>query len=121
MLFYPLRPAVFPQPALSFRYKPCPALLVFYGLAYRLTPSSCSTDSFRTPSAFPGCPDGLYHTLAFIFDLVSILALLAVIVAAIRRLAFPPSYIEARSRDAFTILGMVAVLMIAFSACTPVR
>ncbi len=59
-------------------------------------------------------PDGGYYTLAFIFDLVSILALLAVCIALIRRLAFPPSYIEARSRDAFIILAMVALLMIAF-------
>ncbi len=35
-------------------------------------------------------------------------------IALIRRLAFPPSYIEARSRDAFIILAMVALLMIAF-------
>jgi Fe-S oxidoreductase len=59
-------------------------------------------------------PAGVYHTLAFIFDLVSLFALLAVVVAIIRRLAFPPPYIEARSRDAFTILSLVAILMIAF-------
>ncbi|MFC1931888.1 (Fe-S)-binding protein [Chloroflexota bacterium] len=59
-------------------------------------------------------PTGLSYTLAFIFDLVSLFALLTVCVAIIRRLAFPPAYIEARNRDAFTILGMVAVLMIAF-------
>ncbi|MFC2022111.1 heterodisulfide reductase-related iron-sulfur binding cluster [Chloroflexota bacterium] len=58
--------------------------------------------------------DGLYYTLAFIFDLVSILALIAVSIAVIRRLAFPPNYIEARSRDAFIILSLIAVLMIAF-------
>ncbi|MFC2007237.1 (Fe-S)-binding protein [Chloroflexota bacterium] len=59
-------------------------------------------------------PDGLYFTLAWAFDIVSLLALLAVVVAVVRRLAFPPSYIEARSGDAFIILGMVAVLMVAF-------
>jgi hypothetical protein len=59
-------------------------------------------------------PDGAYHTLAFIFDIVSILVLLTVSIAVVRRLAFPPPYIEARSRDAFTILGLVATLMIAF-------
>ena len=59
-------------------------------------------------------PDGGYYTLAFIFDLVSILALLSVFVAVARRLAFPPSYIEARSRDAFIILTLVGILMIAF-------
>jgi nitrate reductase gamma subunit len=59
-------------------------------------------------------PTGVYYTLAIIFDIASILVLLSVIVAFIRRLAFPPSYIEARSPDAFAILSMVAVLMIAF-------
>ncbi len=59
-------------------------------------------------------PDGAYFTLTYIFDIVSVLALLAVIIAVIRRLAFPPPHIEARSRDAFVILSMVAVLMIAF-------
>ena len=59
-------------------------------------------------------PDGAYYTLAFIFDLVSVLVLLAVCAAVIRRLAFPPPHIEARSRDAFAILGMVTVLMLAF-------
>jgi len=59
-------------------------------------------------------PVGLYYALAFIFDLVSLIALVAVIVAITRRLVFPPSYIDALSRDAFVILGMVAILMIAF-------
>jgi len=59
-------------------------------------------------------PDSAYYTLAFIFDLVSILALIAVCVAVIRRLVFPPNYIEARSGDAFIILGLIAALMIAF-------
>jgi hypothetical protein len=34
-------------------------------------------------------PDGAYFTLTYIFDIVSALALLAVIIAVIRRLAFP--------------------------------
>ena len=59
-------------------------------------------------------PDGAYFTLACIFDIASVLALLSVIVAVIRRLTFPPPHIEARGRDAFVILSMVAVLMIAF-------
>lgn len=59
-------------------------------------------------------PAGAYYTLAFIFDLVSILALIAVCSAVIRRLAFPPKYIVARSPDAFIILTLIAVLMIAF-------
>jgi len=59
-------------------------------------------------------PNGAYFTLAFIFDLASILAFLAVCAAVIRRLAFPPKYMVARSRDAFIILGLIAVLMVAF-------
>ncbi len=59
-------------------------------------------------------PNGAYYTLSFIFDIASLLALLAVCIAIIRRLAFPPSYIEARSKDAFIILGLIALLMIAF-------
>jgi len=59
-------------------------------------------------------PSGLYYALSLIFDLVSIFALLCVIVAVVRRLAFPPSYIDAKSRDAFIILSLVGLLMIAF-------
>jgi Fe-S oxidoreductase/nitrate reductase gamma subunit len=59
-------------------------------------------------------PSGAYHTLAYIFDVVSILALLSICIAFTRRLAFPPPNIEARSRDALIILGLVGLLMIAF-------
>jgi len=59
-------------------------------------------------------PSGAYYTLAFIFDVVSVLVLITVGLAVIRRLAFPPAHMEAKSRDAFIILGMVAALMIAF-------
>ena len=64
--------------------------------------------------SWAGLPDPAYFTLALIFDIVSALALLSVIIASIRRLFFPPPNIEARSRDAFAILGMVAVLMLAY-------
>ncbi|MFC2035872.1 heterodisulfide reductase-related iron-sulfur binding cluster [Chloroflexota bacterium] len=63
---------------------------------------------------FSHLPNGAYYTLAFIFDLVSFLALITVCVAVIRRLVFPPNYMVARSREAFVILGLVATLMIAF-------
>jgi len=59
-------------------------------------------------------PAGAYYTLAWIFDIASIVALLAVVAAVIRRLFVPPSYIDAKSGDAFIILGLVASLMIAF-------
>jgi Fe-S oxidoreductase/nitrate reductase gamma subunit len=64
--------------------------------------------------SFSRLPHGAYYTLSFIFDVLSVLALIAVCIAIIRRLFFAPSYIEARTRDAFTILGLIAVLMIAF-------
>jgi Fe-S oxidoreductase/nitrate reductase gamma subunit len=59
-------------------------------------------------------PDGAYHALAMIFDIVSILVLVAIVAAVARRFFFPPKFIEARSRDAFIILGLIATLMIAF-------
>ncbi|MCZ7405065.1 MAG: (Fe-S)-binding protein [Candidatus Methanoperedens sp.] len=64
--------------------------------------------------SFSFLPGGVYHPLALIIEIASVLALMAVCVAIIRRLAFPPSYIEARSKDAFIILGLIALLMIAF-------
>ncbi|MFC2002070.1 electron transfer flavoprotein, partial [Chloroflexota bacterium] len=64
--------------------------------------------------SFSRLPAGVYHALIFIFDIVSLLVLLAVITALVRRVAFRPSYIDALSRDAFTILALVAILMAAF-------
>ncbi|MBT4512368.1 MAG: (Fe-S)-binding protein [Chloroflexi bacterium] len=69
---------------------------------------------FSEQIALSDLPNGVYYTLAAIFDVVSILALIAVIMAVGRRLLFPPSYIDAKSRDAFVVLSMVAMLMIAF-------
>jgi len=69
---------------------------------------------FPSYISFSRLPHGAYYTLSYIFDVVSLLALIAVCIAIIRRLAFAPSYIEARSRDAFVILGLIALLMIAF-------
>jgi len=70
--------------------------------------------AFMVLLIFSRLPDGAYFTLACIFDIMSVLALLAVILAIIRRLTFPPPYTEAKSRDAFIILSLVAGLMIAF-------
>jgi len=64
--------------------------------------------------SFSRLPDGAYFALAYIFDIVSILAFLAAIAAIVRRLAFPPKYLAARSPDAFVILGLVVALMIMF-------
>jgi Fe-S oxidoreductase len=64
-------------------------------------------------------PDVLHHGLAFIFDMVSLLALASVLVAFSRRLLFPPAYLgneytSPRSGEALLILGMIAILMVAF-------
>jgi Fe-S oxidoreductase len=63
--------------------------------------------------SFSILPDVIYHPLIFLFDLVSLLALVCVIIAGIRRLIWPP-YPEAITLDAFVILSMIALLMIAF-------
>ena len=55
-----------------------------------------------------------HGVLAFVFDLVSLLTIVAIAIAVARRLFFPPAYIEARSRDAFFILTLILLLMIAF-------
>lgn len=59
-------------------------------------------------------PMGAYYALSLIFDIVSLLALLAVVAAFIRRAFFAPPHIGGLGRDAVAILGMVAVLMLAF-------
>ncbi|MBI5483563.1 MAG: (Fe-S)-binding protein, partial [Deltaproteobacteria bacterium] len=57
-------------------------------------------------------PFELYVPLAFMIDIASLLALIAVSVAAVRRLIYPP-YPEARTPEAFLILGLIATLMLA--------
>jgi Fe-S oxidoreductase len=57
-------------------------------------------------------PFELYVPLAFMIDIASLLALTAVTVAAVRRL-FSPPYPEARTPEAFFILGLIATLMLA--------
>jgi Fe-S oxidoreductase len=57
-------------------------------------------------------PFELYVPLAFMIDIASLLALAAVTVAAVRRLVSPP-YPEARTLEAFFILGLIATLMLA--------
>jgi Fe-S oxidoreductase len=64
--------------------------------------------------SFARLPDTAYFTLVYIFDIVSVLALLSVIIAVIRRLIAPPPYTVGRSLDAFVILGLVGGLMIAY-------
>jgi len=79
---------------------------------------------FLLSGLFPGLnlsllPDPLHHALFFAFDLVSLLALASVVLAACRRLFFAPdymttSYASAKSLEAFLILGAIALLMLAF-------
>src|SRR4030042_375945 len=90
------------------------AFIIVFVLAIVFFAYSCYR---RFGLVLKGRPDNRFNaffTLACIFDIMSVLALLAVILAMIRRLTFPPPYTEARSRDAFIILSLVAGLMIAF-------
>jgi len=57
-------------------------------------------------------PFELYVPLAFLIDIATLLALIAVTVAAVRRIVSPP-YPEARTLEAFFILGLIATLMLA--------
>ncbi|MDA8429427.1 MAG: (Fe-S)-binding protein [Geobacteraceae bacterium] len=57
-------------------------------------------------------PFEIYVPLAFMIDIASLLALVAVCIATVRRIVSPP-YPEARSLDAFFILGLIATLMLA--------
>jgi Fe-S oxidoreductase len=63
-------------------------------------------------------PAPIHHGLLLLIDLVSLLTLIAVTVAALRRLLFPPDYLgtkyaSARSPQAFFILACIAILMFA--------
>lgn len=58
-------------------------------------------------------PQAIYNPLYFLFDVVSLVALLCVVVAGIRRVIAPP-YPEAITLDAYIIISMIAGLMIAY-------
>ena len=64
-------------------------------------------------------PKAIHHILLLAFDAVSLLALVAVVLAGCRRLFFAPDYMEtsyakAKSPEAFLILGSIAILMLAY-------
>lgn len=61
---------------------------------------------------FTKLPDGIFMPLMQMIDVVSLITLLAVTAAAIRRLVAPP-YPEARTFEAFFILFLIATLMLA--------
>jgi Fe-S oxidoreductase/nitrate reductase gamma subunit len=79
---------------------------------------------FLLSGLFPGVslavlPDPLHHALLVAFDAVSMLALASVVLASCRRLFFAPDYMEtsyanAKSLEAFLILGSIALLMLAY-------
>jgi len=58
-------------------------------------------------------PEGIYHPLLLAFDLASLFALCAVALAAVRRVVAPP-FQGARTAEAFAILSMIALLMLAY-------
>ncbi len=62
--------------------------------------------------SFSKLPDGLFGPVLQIIDAVSLITLAAVTAAAIRRAVAPP-YPEARTFEAFFILFLIAVLMLA--------
>lgn len=62
---------------------------------------------------FHALPQAIYNPLYFLFDVVSLVALLCVVAAGIRRVIAPP-YPEAITLDAYIIISMIAGLMIAY-------
>jgi len=64
-------------------------------------------------------PARAYQLLTSLFDIVSLIALISVVIAFVRRVFFPPGYLgneytKPASGEALLILGMIASLMIAF-------
>ncbi len=59
-------------------------------------------------------PSGVYHFLAFIFDLVWVVALACICVSILRRLAFRPSYVLPMEPDALITLGLFSLLFLGF-------
>ena len=82
--------------------------------------ASSSLDGIIPGVSLALLPAPLHHgLLVLLFDLVSLLALVGVIIAVSRRLFFAPDYLEtayvkARSLEAFLILGFIALLMLAY-------
>jgi Fe-S oxidoreductase len=68
-------------------------------------------------AAFIMLPAPVHHWLKLIFDIVSVLVLIAVVAAALRKL-FHPLYKESRTAEAFIILGVIGALMLAYFGLT---
>jgi len=58
-------------------------------------------------------PEAVHHWLLLAFDIVSVLVLIAVVAAILRKL-FHPLYKESRTSEAFIILGVIGALMLAY-------
>lgn len=56
----------------------------------------------------------VYGVLTWLFDVVSLIVLICVAVALLRRIVLRPSHIDYKSKDAFFILALVSGLMLAF-------
>ena len=72
---------------------------------------------FLVRGLFPGVslallPAPIHHSLLALFDVVSLIVLVSVTIAAVRRAVAPP-FPEARTAEAFAILAMIALLMLA--------
>jgi len=67
--------------------------------------------------SFLALPAALLYPLKGLFDLVSVLVLVAVVAAALRKI-IKPLYPESRTFEAFFILSMIATLMIAYFGLT---
>lgn len=71
-------------------------------------------------------PPAFYHPLVFAFDIVSLLALGAIILSFARRIIFKPDYLDsayvhARSFEAFLILSFIGLLMVAYFGLNGVK
>ena len=58
-------------------------------------------------------PPALYHALLLLFDIISVVTLAAVLIAMVRR-TFAPPYPGGRTGEAYVILGMIGMLMLAY-------
>jgi Fe-S oxidoreductase len=86
---------------------------------------------FLVNGVFPGIslellPAPVHGALLLAFDIVSLLAMVAVLLSCARRLFFKPayldsSYVKARSPEAFLILGFIFILMVAYFGLHGVR
>ncbi len=95
-------------------------LLLFWAFLVLLL----ANGEFLVSGVFPSVrlsllPPAIHHAFLLAFDVVSLIALVCVLLAAARRLFFAPpwmstAYVKAKSFEGFLILGMVALLMLAF-------